>query len=173
MAQFLETLKKIRCAFAALFLGCVATATEPVSIQDAVFEPGFERVLSSDATLLHDGGAKLIEIGNTRYFVAVGFTSVLDSSPTERVRQLRVARVQALKQAVEFANPTRVTSEVKLSETTTVTRSAGVTSAVVTKSLDETTIAQIHAMLKAPPHIGSWKSSDGQMFFYAIGAKLK
>ena len=173
MAGLVQTMSTLQRLAAPLLFAYAATATEPVSIRDAVFEPGFERVVRSDSALLHDGGAKLIESGEARYFIAVGFTSVLDGSPAERVRELRVARIQALKQAAEFANPTQITSEAKLSETTTVTQRDGVKSAVTTKSLDETTTAEIRAMLKAPPRVGSWKSSDGQIFFYAIGTKLK
>lgn len=172
MARTHCTLINSGIAALALLLGLDGRA-EPTAVQNANFEPAFERVLRADPTLLRDGGAKVIESDGARFFIAVGFTTVLDGSPTERVRQLRVARIQALRQAAEFANPTRVTSETRLTETTTVTQRDGVKNTVSGKSLNETTVAEIRAILQAPSQVGSWKSADGQLFFYAIGTKLK
>jgi hypothetical protein len=40
------------------------------------------------------------------------------------------------------------------------------------KVLEETTVAKIKALVKASPVLGTWKSEDGQLFFYAIGAQI-
>jgi hypothetical protein len=139
---------------------------------DAVIEPEFVDVLQADPTLLHDGGAKVVETHNQRYFIAVGVTSAGSESPLEKLRQIRVGRIQAIKAAAEFIQETKVKSQEKLTEESTVTRTDGKKTATSTKIFEESTLTQIEALLKVPPQIGSWKSSDGQLFFYAIGTEL-
>jgi hypothetical protein len=139
---------------------------------DAVIEPEFVDVLQADSTLLHDGGAKVVETHNQRYFIAVGVTSAGPDSPMEKLRQIRVGRIQAIKAAAEFIQETKVKSQEKLTEESTVTRTDGKKTGTSTKIFEESTLTQIEALLKVPPQIGSWKSSDGQLFFYAIGTEL-
>lgn len=158
--------------FAWLVTCCVASADDGPIIREVLLTPGFDGILRADPALLQSGGAKLIEKNGTQYFVAVGFASVLGDSPAERVRQLQVARTRALKAASEFFNTTNVTSEVKFSDTTTVTNSNGVKTSGGRKLLEETTVAKINALVKAPSVIGTWKSADGQLFFYAIGTQI-
>ena len=156
-----------------LLTGCVALAQDPPEvIREAFLMPGFEDILRADPALLHNGGAKLIEKNGTRYFVAIGFASVLGDSPAERVRQLQVARTRALMAAGEFIGTTIVTSEEKFSDTTTADTVNGHKTAERHKVLEETIVAKIRALIKAPPVLGTWKSSDGQLFFYAIGAQI-
>jgi hypothetical protein len=158
--------------FAWLATCCVSSADDGPVIREALLTPGFDSILRADPALLQSGGAKLIEKDGTQYFVAVGFASVLGDSPAERLRQLQVARIRALKVACEFIGTTIVTSEVKFSETTTVTNINGVKTSGRRKLLEETTVAKINAIVKAPPVIGTWKSGDGQLFFYAIGTQI-
>jgi hypothetical protein len=156
-----------------LLTGCVALAGDGPVIREAFLTPGFDSILRADPALLQSGGAKLIERNGAQYFVAVGFASVLGDSPAERVRQLQVARTRALKAASEFISTTSVTSEEKFSDTTTVTSVNGVKASGRRKILEETTVAKIEALVKAPPVVGTWKSGDGQLFFYAIGTQIQ
>ena len=142
-------------------------------IRDAAIEPTFLDVLQAEPALLHDGGAKVIETPGKRYFIAVGVTSVGPDSPQERLRQIRVGRIQAMKTAAEFVRETKVTAQEKLTEQSTLTRVNGTKTGTSTKTYEESTLTQIEALLKVPPQIGSWKSSDGQLFYYAIGTQLR
>jgi hypothetical protein len=151
---------------------CVAPADDGPVIREALLTPGFDGILRADPTLLQSGGANLIETDGTQYFVAVGFASVLGDSPAERLRQLQVARIRALKVACEFIGTTIVTSEQKFSDTTTVTNINGVKSSGTQKLLEGTTVAKIKALIKAPPVVGTWKSGDGKLYFYAIGTQI-
>jgi hypothetical protein len=151
---------------------CVAPADDGPVIREALLTPGFDGILRADPTLLQSGGANLIETDGTQYFVAVGFASVLGDSPAERLRQLQVARIRALKVASDFIGTTIVTSEQKFSDTTTVTNINGVKSSGTQKLLEETTVAKIKALIKAPPVVGTWKSGDGKLYFYAIGTQI-
>ena len=156
-----------------LLTGCVALAGDGLVIREAFLTPGFHSILRADPALLQSGGAKLIEKNGTQYFVAVGLASVLGDSPAERVRELQVARTRALKAASEFISTTSVTSEEKFSDTTTVASVNGVKTSGRRKILEETTVAKIEALVKAPPVVGTWKSGDGQLFFYAIGTQIQ
>ena len=140
---------------------------------DAVVEPAFVDALQADPTLLHDGGAKVIETHNQRYFIAVGVTSAGSDSPQEKLRQIRVGRIQAIKATAEFVQQTRIKAQEKFTEESTVSRADGRKNGTSTKIFEESTLTQIEALLKVPPQIGSWKSSDGQLFFYAIGTELR
>jgi hypothetical protein len=156
-----------------LLTSCASLAQDsPAVIREAFLTPGFEDILRADSALFHSGGAKLIERNGTRYFVSIGFTGVLGDSPAERVRQMQVARIRALKAASEYIGTTIVTSEEKLSDTTTVVSANGDKRSEQHKVLEETTVAKIKALVKAPPVLGTWKSGDGQLFFYAIGAQI-
>jgi hypothetical protein len=151
---------------------CGAPADDGPIIREALLTPEFDSILSADPALLQSGGAKLIEKDGSQYFVAVGFASVLGDSPAERVRQLQVARVRALKAASDFIGITTFASEEKFSDTTTITNINGVKTSRGQKLLEETTVAKINALVKAPPVVGTWKSGDGQLFFYAIGTQI-
>jgi len=160
--------------FVLLLLATVAVFSgETSQISDAVFERGYERVFESQTMLLREGGAKVIELKGVRYFVAAGVTTVGAPTPSERLRQLKVGRINALKQAVEFTNSIQIRNTTNLTETTEITQRNGTKSAMTTKSLDETTLAELRGVLKAPPQVASWKSADGQLFFYAIGIQIK
>ena len=166
MARFLITL---------IFLAgglFAATAADAPIVLDAVFEPEFETVLRAEPLLLTDGGARIIEREGVRYFFAVGVTTVGAESSAERLRRVRVGRVNALRAAAEFTAPTEVKTETTLRETTTVRRENGVSSGETRKTLDDVTRTKVEALLRALPEIGSWKSADGKLFFYALGAKL-
>ena len=89
------------------------------------------------------------------------------------MRQIRVGRIQAIKATAEFVQQTRIKAQEKFTEESTVSRADGRKNGTSTKIFEESTLTQIEALLKVPPQIGSWKSSDGQLFFYAIGTELR
>ncbi|HEY0793378.1 MAG TPA: hypothetical protein VGD78_20115 [Chthoniobacterales bacterium] len=151
----------------------VAMAGESEGIRDVIIEPEFSGVLQAEPALLHDGGAKVIEIHGKRYFIAVGVTTVGPNSAQEKLRQVRVGRIQAMKAAAEFIQQTKVSAQEKLTQESMVSRVDGAKSSSSTKTFEESTLTQIEALLKVPPQIGSWKSSDGQLYFCAIGTQLR
>jgi hypothetical protein len=151
----------------------VTVAYSREALLDAVLEPEFAEILQAEPALLHDGGAKVVESNGRRYFIAVGVTLVKPDSPQERLRQIRVGRIQAIKAAAEFIETTKIKAQEKLTQDATVTREDGKKSGTSTDTFEESTLTQIEALLRVPPQIGSWKSSDGQLFFYAIGSQLQ
>ena len=148
--------------FAAWF--AVARAAEPLTLIDAVFEPGSEAVLRAEPLLLSDGGARIVEQEGARYFLAVGVASVGEPTTVERLRQIRVGRINALRAAAEFNAPTEVKTETTLRETTTIRREDGTSKGEARE--------KIEAILRAPTQVGTWRSPDAMLFFYAVGSKL-
>lgn len=143
-----------------------------VPITDASIEQEFEPVLLTQPPLLRNGGASLVQFGNQLYFLAVGVTEVRGATSEEKVRQLRVARVQAQKEAIAFTEQTQVVADEKLVEKTTVAVEGQRTSISVLKTIDQTTRTKVGGVLKSLTPVGSWKSSDGTLFFYALGKRL-
>ena len=81
--------------------------------------------------------------------------------------------MQAQKQAILFLEQTKVVAQEKLIERTTIVTKDGKSSVEIFKTLDESTLAQCQGALPALIDIGTWKSADGSLFFFAIGKKLK
>lgn len=141
-------------------------------VKDATIDPIFEPVLRLQPVLLKSGGARLVNLDGSLYFVAVGTTEVREASSNEKLRQLRVGRVQAQKEAIAFLEQTKVVAEEKLVERTLITTKDGKKSAEVLKTLDESTSTKVHGVLNSLIDIGTWGSADGTVFFFAIGKKL-
>jgi hypothetical protein len=141
-------------------------------IKDATFDPIFEPVLRLQPFLLKSGGARLVKFNGSFYFVAVGTTDIRGTASSEKLRQLRVGRVQAQKEAIAFLEQTKVVAEETLTERTTVTTMDGKSRAEVLKTLDETTATKVHGVLNSLIDVGTWVSTDGTTFCFAIGNKF-
>jgi hypothetical protein len=141
-------------------------------IRTPTFDSVFEPVLRLQPFLLKSGGARLVKFNGSFYFVAVGTTDIRGADSSEKLRQLRVGRVQAQKEAIAFLAQTKVAAEEKLVERTTVTTQDGKSSAQVIKTLDETTATKVHGVLNSLIDIGTWVSADGTTFLFAIGNKF-
>jgi hypothetical protein len=161
-------------AIGGMFLLVRLTAGDEMPlIKDSHIEPLFEPVLMQQVFLLQRGGASVVDVAGGRFFIAVGFTEVRDNSSSDTLRQMRVGRVHAQKEAVQFLEQTKVVAEEKLIEKTVITTKDGQKKVKVLKTLDETTVATVRGSLQSLSPIGTWKSLDGKLFFYAIGKQIK
>ena len=160
------------CVVVFLLLPSIILSGQPDSIKDAKIDKEFETVVMQLPLLLAQGGATVVETDAGRFFIAVGVTDVRDESAQDRLRQIRVGRVQAQKEAVSFLEHTTVVAEEKLVEKTTVTTHDGKKTVEVLKTLDQSTVTRVQGVLGTLPQIGTWRNSDGRLFFYAIGKKL-
>lgn len=164
--------KTLILAAACIFAVFGSAAQQPENFAAGVFLPGFQEVIALNPILAQNGGAGVIEKDGRRYFVAVGMTAVKGNEPAERVRQLRVAKINALRAVAEFIEPTKVETETKLTEKTTVETTEKGKKGHSFKELDETTRTSVQAALQAPEQVGTWKSADGSLFFLAVGRVL-
>lgn len=147
-------------------------AQQPSSFTNAAFAAGFEAVISTNPILAQDGGAGLIEMEGKRFFISVGVTAIKGKDPAERVRQLRVAKVNALRAMAEFIQSAKVETETRLTEKTTIETDGKNKIGKTFKELDETTRSSVTATLQAPEQVGTWKSKDGSLFYLALGRQL-
>jgi hypothetical protein len=159
-------LAMLLCTTAAVF------SEQPTELRDASIEKGFEPVLMQLPIIVREGGAAVVDTAAGRYFVAVGVTDVRGESSEDTLRHLRVGQIQAQKVTVSYIEGTKIVSEEKLVEKTTILNKDGKKSVEVLKTLDQTTATAVKGTLKSLPGIGTWKSTDGKLFFYAIGKKL-
>lgn len=147
-------------------------AQQPSLFADAAFANGFEAVINMNPILAQDGGAGVIEMEGKSYFISVGITAIKGQDPAEKVRQLRVAKINALRAMAEFIQPSKVETETRLTEKTTIETVGKNKTAKTFKELDETTRASVKASLQAPEQVGTWKSKDGSLFYLALGRQL-
>lgn len=150
----------------------ITKAQQPSFFADAAFANGFEKVISMNPILAQDGGAGVIEMDGKSYFISVGITAIKGQDPPEKVRQLRVAKINALRAMAEFIQPAKVETETRLTEKTTIETVGKNKTAKTFKELDETTRASVKASLQAPEQVGTWKSKDGSLFYLALGRQL-
>ena len=151
---------------------CSIPAQQPGAFANGAFVPGTQEIISLNPVLAQYGGAAVVEKDGKRFFIAVGVTAVKGNEPAERVRQLRVAKINALRALAEYIEPSKVQTETKLTEKTTVETTEKGKKGKSFKELDETTRTSVQATLQAPEQIGTWKSADGGLFFLAVGRAL-
>ena len=162
----------ILCVAVFLLLPSIILSSQPDPINDAKIDKEFETVVMQLPLLLAQGGATVVETEAGRFFIAVGVTDVREESAQDKLRRIRVGRVQAQKEAVSFLEHTKVVAEEKLVEKTTVTTQDGKKIVEALKTLDQSTVTTVQGVLGTLPQIGTWESADGKLFFYAIGKKL-
>ncbi len=151
---------------------CSIPAQQPGAFANGTFVPGYQEIISLNPVLAQYGGAAVVEKDGKRFFIAVGVTAVKGNEPAERVRQLRVAKINALRAVAEYIEPTKVQTEIKLTEKTTLETTEKGKKGKSFKELDETTRTSVQATMQAPGQIGTWKSVDGTLFFLAVGRPL-
>jgi len=147
-------------------------AQQATPVADGMFSSGYQEIIALNPVLAQNGGAGIIEKDGKRYFIAVGVTAVKSDEPAERVRQLRVAKINALRALAEYIEPTQVETETKLTEKTTIETTEKGKTGKTFKELDETTRATVRATLQAPEQVGTWKNNERTLFFMALGRAL-
>ncbi|HEY8668856.1 MAG TPA: hypothetical protein VIL86_19570 [Tepidisphaeraceae bacterium] len=146
--------------------------TAPAAVKDAVIEEPFATILAQHPLLLQSAGARVFRHEGSLYLIVVGMTEAKGESSAERLRQIKVARVQAQKEAVAFAEQTSVVATDERKVQTTITQESNSKSLSQVETLNETTVAKVHGVLKGLPEVGTWYSPDGTLFFCAVGRKL-
>jgi len=137
------------------------------------FAQGFEEVIRSDELLLTSGGAKLISIEGTTYFVAVGVTPMFPDAPGETLRRLKVGEANALREIAGFIDTTEVKASTEIVETTTVVTTENGKSAQSEKTFQERIKTSVRTLLRVPETVGTWQNPEGSLFFYAVGKTIE
>jgi len=157
---------------AAQFRALAAKHLSPPVLDYVVDEP-FGTFIQKDQRLLTSPGARVITIDGQACFVAVGTADIRNNTDNDIVRRITVARAKAQKEAASFTNPTHIITKSVLTDKTVIIRSTDdAPSTVMSKELHELVIAETQGVLDSMKDIGSWRSADGAMFFFAIGRTI-
>lgn len=145
---------------------------KPELVIDLKIDKQFAPILVRESMLLTNAGAKIVQHKGVMYFFAVGSTDIRGDSGEEHLRQIKVARAQAQKGAVSFAEGTDVIAEENSTEKTVITQKDGQKTATSLKEYDESIQTKVKGVIHSLNDIGTWKSPDGKVFFFAIGCQL-
>jgi hypothetical protein len=124
--------------------------------------------------ILTTGGVRVVQIEGREYILAVGMTDARQDSPRERMRRITVARAKALKELVRLFETTHVVAkEEAITETVVVTDTEGRQTARVEERLRDEYREHVASFLKTPEIVATWLSEERDMFFLAVGKRLK
>lgn len=136
---------------------------------DVEIEESFKSLITADKMMMDFGGVRMVEKPDgTKFLYAIAYTKNKD-----RMKQRVIAKSKAYRDLVAHLNGVKIEANKKLNKVKTITTDAdgGVTYTIV-KSIDETIVTEVKGQIKALPVVGTWKSSDGSMYYLAVGVVL-
>ncbi len=147
---------------------------DPSQYRELVVEKEFKPLLASMLVQMETGGAKIFkQPDGSLWLVSIGLTTVKPETATELLRRRTVAKAKALANAVAELNGTQVKSTVIMTTKDKVIVHDGVESGITDQMLDETIVTEAKGLVKGLPVIASWLSKNGEIYFLALGKKLK
>lgn len=157
-----------------LMLGGVCAQDEAPRFTDVLIEKPFDAYLRAQPVLMELAGAKLIRLPDGKKLVlGVASTPLRNSSAEDRLRAELVCRTRALvnilgeKQGVVIAH-----SEESEKKVTVIVDRDGKKESKTTSQYLDVTRAKLEGTVRDFPIVGRWKSSDGKIFYLAIGGIL-
>jgi hypothetical protein len=136
----------------------------------------FEKLLTTNPDLFQFGGVRLgkSKLGET-LVLAVGYTTIINSTATDKVRQLTVTSQKAKAALVGFLEGEYVSRLTNLKEEVKVQSSSSESDRVEISSLfNESMLLKIKGKIGSGlERIAYWKSNDGLIFYQAIGFVIK
>lgn len=142
-------------------------------------DPEFESYLRPRLGLEHGGTAFVSGNDGQVFMIAVGITenrAFEDSSPMARVETIRVAEIQARREAVRYFE-SEISGELRIhsSESTTMEGADGEreVTTVTMESINDWTIERVEGFVREARVIGYWYSTDRQLLFCAIAIPIE
>lgn len=135
----------------------------------------FEKLLLGSPDLLEFGGVRLGKGSKGETLIlAVGYTTIKNSSPTDKVRQITVSKQKAKAALVGFLEGEYVQSMTKFQENLSL-KSTKEKDMIEMRSLfNETILSKIKGRIGSGlERIAFWKSADGLAFYQAVGFALE
>ena len=142
--------------------------TPPVAIAQANILPEYEPMLMSNSILLEGGGWSTFQKEDgSLYLVVVGVAAVKDDSAKDRIQRRKTAETSAYSELAKIPNmDIKTFSQHFVSETTKNDQ------VELIDSFQSKVVSCAENHVKSMPTVGTWYSSDGKLFFLAIGSKL-
>ena len=130
----------------------------------------FKPYLLSNKILMENGGAQLYELSDSKYLlVSVGFTEVRANTVGDRIRQKKVAELNALAHLLKMTGVKIYTRTILTEEFSLAKDSDGKDKVCKLEQLFETTTETADGFVRSLPIVGIWYSKDGTKFYVAIG----
>jgi len=123
---------------------------------------------------METGGAKILkQADGSLWLVSIGTTTAKPASASELLRRRTVAQLKAQSGAVAELNGTSVKITKLMTTKDTVTIHNGTESGSSEETLDESIVTEAKGIVKGMPVIATWLDKTGQLYFLAIGKRIK
>lgn len=133
-------------------------------------QPEFAPYLLANTILMENGGARLYELSPSKYLlVSVGSTEVRSNTVRDRIRQKKVAELNALAHLLKMTGVKIYTRTTLTEEFSSAKDSDGKDKVCMLEQLFETTTETAEGFVRSLPVVGTWYSKDGTIFYTAIG----
>ena len=152
---------------------CLVGDGKESHFSEVELEEPFSAYLKANPLLMELTGAKVILLKDGRRMVlGVASTAIKDGTAKDRLRVEKVCRTKALAAVVAEKKGVQVAREERLEERTVVVVEDRKESAKTVSDLLEVTRTRVEGIARDMPVVGRWKSSDGEVFYLAIGVIL-
>lgn len=160
---------------AQILCSIVANAGATDVLTDFKADKEFKHLLEAVPILLDAGGAKFLKRPDgSVWFLSVGITVVKKpGTPNELIRRRKVALVKARGNAVAELKGTRVTVTSIYTTKDKVTVDNGVERGSSEEALQEEIITAAKGVTRDMPQVASWMNKSGELYYIAIGKRLK
>jgi hypothetical protein len=153
----------------------ILCAQEPApKFKDIEIEKPFDAYLLAHPLLMDVAGAKIVKLADGKVLVVgVAYTPIRDNSPDDRKRMNTVCKNRALaailaeKQDILVAHVEKVDKK-----DVVVVDKDGKSSVKRVSEYFEMTQSRLEGVARDFPVVGRWKSSDGKIYYLAIGGVL-
>ena len=133
----------------------------------------FAQYLLAEPLLMEITSAKIITLENDHtMLLAVASVVLKDNAAQTRVDAEKICRVKALREFVGTRDGVQIVAVEKIEDNIVVKIINGKETAVSVSKYLDLTEARVNGITKDMPVVGRWKSSDGEVFYLAIGAIL-
>ena len=137
-------------------------------------ENEFRPILAAMPVQLEAAGAKIIKTKDgSIWLIGIGSTIVNPASGTEILRRNTVARSKAQASVVALVNGDRVKAESRMTTSDKTSVKNGQETAGSEETLDEQIVTEAKGLIRGMPTVATWMNSDKNLYFVAIGIKLK
>ena len=157
-----------------LLLVLAVCAADPASkkFSEVEIDKPFDAYLLANPLLMEVTGAKILRLENGHQVVlAVASTVLENDSARERLRAEKVCRIKALANFVSQKEGVQVARVEQAKEKTVVILQSGKETGKSVSELLEITTAKVEGVAKDMPVVGRWKSTDGKVFYMALGVE--
>ncbi len=131
-------------------------------------------MLAAMPVQMETGGAKIFKHSDgSLWLISIGTTTIKPATAAELLRRRTVAHIKAQSGAVAELNGTSVKSTTIMTTKDTVSIQNGIESGKSEETLHESIVTEAKGVVKKMPVVGTWLDKTEQIYFLAIGKRIK